>query len=437
MNRLLIAALVVIVLALGVFFALRSEETVTTSEDRPSPLTKIDTAEVTKIVLEGNVGKGEDRHKQYIVLTRGEAEGDSDPVWNMEEPVKTDAHQQAVKTLLEKVGSLRVIDVASEMATSHEDLEVTENTGIRVQVFGGEDRIAHYIVGKSTGGNTMLRLPDQDIVYRVQGSLRYVFGKRTADWRDKRVFDLERDQIGWIELRNETGVYAFARDISEDDSEWTMESIDAVAPPPEEEEEEEEEGDSKAKTKRPPAKAPAKAAPERVTTIERFDQAKVRSIVTSLARLRCTDFHDGDVEEEMGFEDDGQTRVSFRVGRGDNAKTYVLLVGHQRDDRSNYARREDADQVYLLTKHMAKRFHVDATSFQKRRPGEPGKAPPSLGGGGMPFGPGGMPGGMPGGGMPFGPGGSKIPPEMLKAAQEQMMRQKLLKQLAEQAEQGQ
>ena len=176
MNRLLIAALVVIALVVAIYFVTRSEETVTSSTDRPSPLAKIDTGTVTKVVLDSQEGKGDDRHKQHIVLIRGEAEGDAEPTWSLEEPVKTDANQAAAKTLIEKIGSLEVIDVASEMPSSHEDLEVTDDAGIKVQVYAGSDRVAHFILGKSTAGHSMMRLPDQDIVYRLQGSLRYVFG---------------------------------------------------------------------------------------------------------------------------------------------------------------------------------------------------------------------------------------------------------------------
>lgn len=412
MNRLLIAALVVIVLVVAVFLATRSEDTVTSATDRPSPLTKIDPATVTKVVIDTHEGKGDDRHKQHIVLIRGEAEGDSEPTWSLEEPVKTAANQAAAKTLIEKIGGLQVIDVASEMPTSHEDLEVTDDTGIRVQVFAGDGRVAHFILGKSTAGHSMMRLPDQDVVYRIQGSLRYVFGRRTADWRDKAIFDLDREQISHIDFRNDNGTFAFARDTTADDSEWTIEAVDAVAPPPEAADEEEGEGATKAKIAKQP---PAPATPARVKTIEDFDQAKVRSIVTTLARLRASDFLDGD--GDGGFDGEGAARVSFRVGRSDDADTYVLLLGSKSGERNIAVRREDSDQIFLISEHMAKRFKVDVTAFQKRQP-TPSKSAAAPGEDLGDFGDG------------------QVPPDILKAAQEQIQRQKLLEQLAKQAQQG-
>jgi hypothetical protein len=322
--------------------------------------------------------------------------------------VKTDANQAAAKTLIEKIGSLEVIDVASEMPSSHEDLEVTDDAGIKVQVYAGSDRVAHFILGKSTAGHSMMRLPDQDIVYRLQGSLRYVFGRRTADWRDKQIFDFDREQISHIELRDENGTFAFARDTSKNDAEWTIEAIDALAPPPEEEEDEEGEADagpSKAKAAKQPPEPGA-----RVKTIENFDQAKVQSIVTTLARLRTSDFSEGG--DDLGFDDDGSTRVTFKVGRGESAKAYVLLIGTKTIERNVAARRDDRDQIYLLTEHMAKRFKVDVTSFQKRepRPAKAAEAGDALGG--------------------------DVPPDILKAAQQEMQRQKMLEQLMKQAGQG-
>lgn len=411
-NRLLIAAVVVILLTLGVFLLVPSRRETTTEYTRPAPLAKIDVSAVTKVVLEHVVGEGDKAAKQRVVLVRGRGEGDAEPTWSLEEPVKAEANKTSVDSLLKRLEELEFTDVASESAGSHEDLEVTAEKGITVEVYAGSSRVASFVLGKYASGSTMLRLPNQEVVYRARGSLRYVFGKSASDWRDKTIFDFDREQISHIAFQNEKGTFAFARDIATKEAEWTIESVDAVAPPPQEEGEEEgEEGDGG------PSKAtPTKTEPPaRVTTIENYDPAKVTGIVTTLARLKATDFLDDPEGVDTGLDAPTAPRVTFKVGTGDSAKAYTIIVGREAEERSVYARRPDQGQIYKLTKYMSDRLSPGVASFQKRAPAKAGSTagsePDSDASGG---------------------GGSKVPPEVMKQLQDQMRRQKMVEQLSKQ-----
>jgi hypothetical protein len=417
MNRLLIAAVVVIVLVAGVFLLVPHRRETTTEYQRPTPLAKIDSGAVTKVVIEHTLGEGDKAAKQRVVLVRGEGEGDSEPTWSLEEPTKAEANKMSVDGLLKRLEELEITDVASESASSHEDLEVVGEKGISVEVFAGSARIATFVLGKYASGSTMLKLPDQDVVYRARGSLRYAFGKKASDWRDKTIFDFDRDQLSHIAFQNEDGTFAFARDIAADGAEWTIEAVDALAPV-EEEVEDEEEPTKVEPTKVEPTKVePTEAERERVTTIEDFDPAKVTSIATTIAKLKATDFLDVAEGVDTGLDAATAPRVTFKVGAGDAAKAYTIVLGRTAEERSIYARRPDDDQVYLLTKYMSDRFTPDVRSFQKRAPSKAGAAtnpPLDLGGA-------------------LGGGGNKIPPEILKAAQDQMLKQKMMEQLSKQA----
>jgi hypothetical protein len=423
MNRLLIAAVVVILLAVAVMLAIPRRTETTETIERPNPMSKIDTERVTKVVLAHNVGKGDEQHKQRVVLLRGEAEGDAPVPWRLAEPVAADANQTSIDTLLKKIGEIEVNDVASESPSSHADLDVDDEDGIFVEVYAGDDRLASFVLGRYASGYTMMRVGTEDAVYRVRGSLRYVFGKNASDWRDKRVFDFERDDISEITFRNGEGTFTFTRDTASEDAEWAVASVDALAPPPAAEPVgDDEEGREDAPTKAPgkaPAKAPAKAADApaeraRVTAIDQFDPAKVQSLVTSVARLRCTEFVDDLDGVESGLEAPDAARVSFKVGRGEKAASYEIILGAERDKRTVFARRGDQDQIYVLTSHLGERLRPDAAAFQKRPPGA--KAPsamPDEGGEGLPD---------------LGAlGGGQIPPEVLRQVQEQLAREKMLK----------
>jgi hypothetical protein len=389
MNRLIIVAVVVAGLALAVFFALpRKTATVTTADERPSPLPEIESAEVTKLVVQHHVGEGDARQLQKVVLRRGAAEGDEEAPWALEEPVAAEANQSAVKTALTRLDELEITDVASEMADSHEDLEVNDESGVAVEVFAGDNQLASFVLGKYASGFTMMRLPEQDVVYRVRGSLKFAFGKKVADWRDKRVLELDSKQFSFVEFRNAQGSFAFSKDLADEDSLWAVERVDAVAPAT---------GDGK---------APA-ASGQRVSSIESYDQGKVRSVVATLARLRAVDFVD-DEAVETGLAGDDVARVMFKIGTGDEAQEYTVVLGRELDGKV-IAKRSDRDQVYLLSNYVGKRLRPDVAAFQKRV-ASPTKA--AAGG-----------------------GHKQVPPEVMKAAQDEMMRQKMLKQLAQQAAQ--
>jgi hypothetical protein len=419
-NRLLLAAVVVILLTLGVFLLVPGRRETTTEYTRPTPLAKIDTGAVTKIVLEHVVGEGDKAAKQRVVLIRGEGEGDSEPTWSLDEPVKAAANKTSVDTLLKRLEELEVTDVATESAGSHADLEVTAEKGITVEVYAGSSRVASFILGKYASGSTMLRLPEQDVVYRTRGSLRYAFGKSASDWRDKTIFDFDREQISHIAFQNENGTFAFARDSASKNVDWTIESVDAVAPAHEEADEEGDGGPSKATDGGPSKAAPTKVEPPaRVTTIEGFDPAKVTGIVTTLAKLKATDFLDRAEGVDTGLDAPTAPRVTFKVGTGDAAKTYTIIVGREAEERSAYARRSDQDQIFLLTKYMSDRLSPGVENFQKRAPAKAGGTAsgpePDLDalGGGL-------------------GGGNKLPPELMKQLQQQMLQQKMMEQLSKQ-----
>lgn len=417
MNRLLIAAGVVVVLAVAVVLVFpRETETTTEAHERPSPLTKIDTDEVTKVVLRHQVGKEGAKREQTVELVRGAAEGEGEPVWRLGAPVEYEANQGAVKTLLTRLGELELRDVASEQASSHEALEVDDENGISVQVYAGDNRLANFVIGRYRSGNTMVRVADSDIVWRATGSLRYVFGKETSDWREKKIFDFEREAITRVEFHDGHGSFVFemrtepaeGADAGEGEANWAVVEVDAEPPAAAEEPPDDEASKAPAKAG---AKAPAKA-PERLTSIEDFDPAKVRSLVTSIAQLRCTDFADQLEGVETGLGDDA-ARVVFRTGSGDSAETHTLLIGGAADDRSVYVRREDRDQVFTLSKALADRLRPDAHSFQKRAPVATKAGPPS-----------GLTGDL---------GEGSIPPDVLQAAKAEIQRQQLLKQLTSKA----
>jgi hypothetical protein len=136
--------------------------------------------------------------------------------------------------------------------------------------------------------------------------------------------------------------------------------------------------------------------------------------VSSLARLRASDFAADDVTAESAGIGESAARVTFVSGEGDSAETTTLLVGNEVQDGNRYVQRQGNDTIFVVSRFMADRLVPNAATFQQSAEPEAGAAPP----GGMP---GGMPPGM--GGPGGGPGGGQIPPELMRQIQQQLQQQ--------------
>jgi hypothetical protein len=273
---------------------------------------------------------------------------------------------------------------------------------VHVKVWAGKAKLADFFLGAYKTGHTMVRLADDERVFKVQGSIRYVFGKRTRDWRDKTILEHDAEHVASV-----TYVDGESRLSFEKQKEWTQ-----VLGTGEE-------------------------------AIEHFDPKKVRSFVSSLARLRTADFADGVKPEDVGLSPPrGEVLVTLHVPPeepevkdGEDVKAeqdagtdpmepaYAvenvrILVGDTKDDTQTYVMVEGNPQIFLVTSHLAERILPAAEKFATP-PRPEGEAPPA----GPPMGMGGM-------APPQGMGGDgQIPPEVMKQLQAEIAKQKMMKQL--------
>lgn len=298
--------------------------------------------------------------------------------WRLAEPVEAPAATTAVDTALDKLADLDVRGVATSRAQQHERLEVDAEHGVHVIARAGEQPVLDFWIGAFRDGNTMIRLEGQNDVLMAHGSIKFAFNKPPRDWRDRAIVELEPDQVHEVTFTNTNGTYRFRKD-----------------------------GDNWAQVTEAAEGQPAPAA------IENFDANKVRTAVSSLARLRASDFAADDVTAESAGLGESAARVTFVSGEGDAAETTVLLVGNEVEDGNRYVQRQGSDTIFVVSRFMADRLVPSAATFQPSAEPEGGAAPP-----------GGMPGGMPGmGGPGGGPGGGQIPPEVMRQIQQQLQQQ--------------
>jgi hypothetical protein len=331
-----------------------------------------------------------------------------DDVWWVVAPLEARADQSAVSTALDKLDELRVDGIVANNASHHEELEVDAAHGVHVVASGADGELANLWIGGSRSSNTMVRLDGQDQVVSVRGSIKFAFNKTLREWRDRSVLDLTADDVVEIAWAGPNGSFRFVRPRTE---------APAEEAPAEGEEAEGEEapagptyGDWEiAEVSYLPAADPDAGVPETppapLTTIANFDAARVRSIVTTLARMRGSDFGAPDLSADAAGFGPSTARVTLTVREGESTRSETVVLGGESGgtDGEHYARREGDETIFVVSRHLSERIAPTVASFEPATAAEEpaAEAPPE------------MPG--MGGGMPEG-----LTPEMMRALEAAM-----------------
>jgi len=340
MRRVYLSLGILLVLGVITFILLKKEEEEIKKEPtilKYQPV-KIEKSKIKKVVIEQYPLEGGERSKelQRIVIVRGEKGNDEGEGWEIVEPVKSEADKYSVKSLLKRLDELKFLDIASEQKKAHEELMVDEKQGIKVRVFYEKDKkVAELIIGKSSGGFTMVRLPGEDKVYRVKGTIRYVFSKPLRQWRNRKILKLDRNKIARVEFINKNGHFAFERDVSgSSPKEWKV----VLSKP----------------------------------KLKDFDPSRLNTIVNSLASLTAYDFLDPPYTAKPGLsKEDNPAKVIITVKKDGGEETYTLLIGNQQiiagsNEKGNYyAKLEGKDQIYVISKYLGERFTPTLDKLQK------------------------------------------------------------------------
>ena len=343
-----------------------------------------------------------------LVVTRPAQEGGMaetvhlekrDGTWFVTEPVEATADANAVDTALTRLAELEVTGIAATNPDNHERLEVSDDKAIRVEVRAGDETVITLLVGAYRGRSTMVRLPDDDRVLALKGSIKFAFNKALKDWRDKRILEESAETVVAVRFENTNGAFSFARN---GEGAWTQ--AEGEAP------------------------------------IERFGSTKVQSLVSSLANMRAVDFAAADVtasaagfdaptgtvtmevreesdepsaEGTEGATAEGEATAEGAASPSVPTRTVRLQIGGAREGTEFYVRREGEPTIYVISQYLADRARPASSAFQDAEPGAEGEGepemPPGLGGPGGPGGPGG-----------FGGPGGELPPELMEQIQRQL-----------------
>jgi len=405
-NRVMIGLVALLVIGGGAIWAVRTRtgdspvtsSSGTTIEGFPSEIERddISTIEITR------------PEEETVRLVRGEGG------WRVAAPVDAVADQTSVDSALDKIAELELESVAARNSSHHEELEVDAAHGIHVVARNGDEVLADLWIGASRSGNTAVRVEGEDAVGMVDGSIRFAFSRDLKDWRDRSILDLEADEVREVSWVGPNGTFQFTRPLvaaapppppAEGEApaeptpteptpgDWTITNVSYVPTP------EATEGD---------AGVPA-VAPVTQTTIAGFQASKVRTMVSTLARLRAADFAAADVTVAAAGFNDASPRVTLTTADG---QVSVLRLGGAVPEATDqfYAMHEGDETIFVVSRYHSVRIHPTASEF------EASAAPP--------------PSAPPEGGAPEldleglgGPGGGQLPPEIMRQIQQQLQQQ--------------
>lgn len=342
MKRMYGTLLLLLVLGGITFFLLHEEkkEVITKPTIIQHQPVKIDKSKIKKIIIEHYPIEGEKKSEspQKVVLIRGEKGNDEGEGWEIIEPIRSPADSYSVKSILQRLGELKFIDIASEQSKAYEDLMVDETQGIKVKVFYEEDnKVADLIIGKSTGGFTMVRLANDNRVYRTKGTINYLFSKPLRQWRDRKILSFDSNKVAKIEISNKNGHFVFERDVSKSPpTDWKI----------------------------------VEANPK----LADFDPSKLNTIVTSLSSLNAFDFLDPPYTANPGLsQQDNPPKISVMVKKNGGEENYTLLIGNQQsisdsNEKGNYyVKLEGQNQIYIISKYLGERFTPTPDKLQKEK----------------------------------------------------------------------
>lgn len=151
----------------------------------------VDSAKISYIII---TPKADEAKK--LVLTKAAG------VWQVEQgATKAKADQEAVIGVIKQLQEIKPKRIASKSKDKWENLELTDSTGTRVQVFHGKKIVADFMVGKfsfsqqTRAASSFIRLYDNVESFAVDGILSMAFNREFNLWRDKTLTDFRKEDV--------------------------------------------------------------------------------------------------------------------------------------------------------------------------------------------------------------------------------------------------
>jgi Domain of unknown function (DUF4340) len=314
MNRKTLLALgAFVVLAVIAIVALRQPEKGERAADHPRAIPKLDVAQITNI----EVTKGG-------LTTAIKKEGET---YRVVTPVPYAADPAAAKAAFEALGKMDATDLVTDQTAKQAEFEVDDKSGIRVLVKHDAETLADFLIGKSVGSGTMVRLPGKNEIWQANGISRFTFDKAPSDWRDKSISTFPVADAEKLEVSAKGGAkISLKKTGTKEGNEDKWQVVDSTV------------------------------------KIDKLDNATANNLVSTLSSWKANDFADGVKPADAGLE---PPALSVTVGLKDG-KSVTVLLGRPKGDDQLYAKKSDAPQVFLVKKYNVERVNKPPIEFRDK-----------------------------------------------------------------------
>ncbi|HVR20313.1 MAG TPA: DUF4340 domain-containing protein [Polyangiaceae bacterium] len=301
-------------------------------------------AQLPKITITDDDIKGIDS----IVLTKaGEDGGAGTDVeltkkgedWRVSRPLDATANQPNVKSVLDNLKTLKVVEMIDSGKASYEKFKVGDTQGLHAVFKKGDKVVLDARFGENGGRGQMTRVAGKDGVYAVKGYSSYLYERDLKGWRDTAVFKFEDTAATAVTIDNEHGHFDFKKD----GDKWK----------------------GKLKDK----------------DIERYDDTKVGDLLRAYKALNADGFADkSKTASDLGLDKPSATLV---ITLNDGAKREIK-VGATAEGSSRWVQATGVSEFISISSWAAEWALADAKKFQKPEEAKDGGAPASADGGAKP-----------------------------------------------------
>jgi hypothetical protein len=345
-TKLYVAVGVLAVLGGGIYFAKKKEKT-----DEARYTLSGQEAQLPKITVTEDDIKGIDS----IVLTKAGEDGGAGTDfelkkkgedWRLARPQDASANQPNVKSLLDNLKTLKVVEMIDGGKASYEKFKVSDTQGLHAVFKKGDKVVLDARFGENGGRGQMTRIAGKDGVYAVKGYSSYLYERDLKGWRDTTVFKFEDTAATTVVIDNEHGHFDFKKD-----------------------------GD-KWKGKFKPAKGAEK-------DIERYDETKVGDLLRAYKALNADGFAEkGKSASDLGLD---KPSATLDITLSDGAKREVK-VGSTAEGTSRWVQATGIDEFVSISSWAAEWALADEKKFQKPEEAKDGGAPAAADAGAKPAG---------------------------------------------------
>ncbi len=306
-----IAGVVLVGLCVGVYYQQKKDAALGTAVAKADlPELKV-TDEVDKIDITSPKG-------EVILEKKGEK-------WELTKPVSAPANQANVKSLLDGMKDLKIVDRAVPKADdeSKKTYELTADKQVHVLTFKGGEKKLDALFGKSGAlGDAMMMEGNPDIVL-VKGYQSWAYGREVKDWRDKEIFKFEDTNVASYSINNKNGAFAFTKgDKDGGPSDWS--------------------GTLNKKN------------------FPNLDGDKVKNALGGFKALSADDFGDGKSPSDTGL-DSPESTVVIKMKDG---QTFTLKVGKISEKSSHFAQKDGDSTIFTIPAFPSEWALAEVSKFQ-------------------------------------------------------------------------